>query len=423
MSHRATNWAVEQRGLKPATKIVLWQLADRHNPDHGCFPSQKQLAHDCEMSRSSVNTHLAILEERGLIRRIQARNDRTFQQENTRYLLAFEDGFEPVSCNAQSGGIPPKPCPETGHGNTGDPVSNSGPIPCPENRDSRVQNLDTNPVREPVREPVIERERAGAGNGEDAEDRSEPLAVSRETWKRRLKRAHGLWPTHTVDSSATAEKAWFALDPDERLEAADRQADYVAISRRLGRTKICAYAVYLSEKRWLKLPRKAATDPAAGRSAPPFGKLWGVVRFADLMRPAYGPAPHFTKTEERLIEAGSADRDVLTRQKRARDGWPAVTDMQERAVRHRKGVSVPAELVPLGELFGRVRVGSELWAAWQRLHEETGWPWFGPDGQLPDWVYMPAVADGPWPPDDLVRGALAVFETEWRAIMEREAAE
>ena len=33
MSHKATVWAIQQRGLKPATKIVLWFLCDRHNPD------------------------------------------------------------------------------------------------------------------------------------------------------------------------------------------------------------------------------------------------------------------------------------------------------------------------------------------------------------------------------------------------------
>ena len=44
MSHKATVWAIQQRGLKPATKIVLWFLCDRHNPDFGCFPTQARLA-------------------------------------------------------------------------------------------------------------------------------------------------------------------------------------------------------------------------------------------------------------------------------------------------------------------------------------------------------------------------------------------
>ena len=67
MSHAATNWAIQQRGLKPATKIVLWFLCDRHNPDFGCFPTQARLAEDVEMSISALNEHLATLEELGLI--------------------------------------------------------------------------------------------------------------------------------------------------------------------------------------------------------------------------------------------------------------------------------------------------------------------------------------------------------------------
>jgi hypothetical protein len=43
MSHDATNWAIQRRGLKPTTKIVLWHLCDRFNPDFGCFPSQDRL--------------------------------------------------------------------------------------------------------------------------------------------------------------------------------------------------------------------------------------------------------------------------------------------------------------------------------------------------------------------------------------------
>ena len=69
MSHKATTWAIQQRGLMPATKLVLWYLCDRHTPDFGCYPSQDQLADDAEISRASLNTHLRKLEEAGLIRR------------------------------------------------------------------------------------------------------------------------------------------------------------------------------------------------------------------------------------------------------------------------------------------------------------------------------------------------------------------
>ena len=93
MSHKATNWAIEQRGLKPIAKVLLWRLADRHNPDYGCFPDQASLAHDCEISRASVNRYLNELEERGLIRREQRLHPDTKKQMTTRYVLAFEADF------------------------------------------------------------------------------------------------------------------------------------------------------------------------------------------------------------------------------------------------------------------------------------------------------------------------------------------
>ena len=184
MSHKATNWAIQQRGLKPTTKIVLWHLCDRFNPDFGCFPSQERLAHDCEISRSTLNEHLARLEAAGLLRRVVRVHPVTKRQMPTRYILGFEPGFAPDD---------PKPCPETGHGDEGpdDPFTTTGGSadethdaydpcpetghgtavgavsgfpaePCPENPESRVRNPDTNPVREPLSKPVKEEEGARA---------------------------------------------------------------------------------------------------------------------------------------------------------------------------------------------------------------------------------------------------------------------
>ncbi|MBC9248342.1 helix-turn-helix domain-containing protein [Paracoccus sp. 11-3] len=180
MSHYATNWAIQQRGLKPATKIVLWHLCDRHNPDFGCFPTQARLAADCEISRSALNDHLRKLELAGLIRRVNCVDPVTKRQQPTRYILGFEDGFgdpetDPspefghgefpgFSDNDPDGERRPtspdagNPCPETAHG----AVSGFRAKPCPENGDSRVRNPDTNLVREPLREPVKEEEGARA---------------------------------------------------------------------------------------------------------------------------------------------------------------------------------------------------------------------------------------------------------------------
>lgn len=193
MSHDATNWAIKQRGLKPTTKIVLWHLCDRFNPDYGCFPSQARLAHDCEISRATLNRHLDGLEASGLIRRIRVVDPRTGQQRPTRYLLGCEPGFTPRgpgqikgdatnpfeageaetpcpdlrhgsiaekarTCKGLCSGTSPKPCLISGHG----PVSQFDANPCLKNDQSRVSNCDTNLVREPLSKPVKEEEEAAA---------------------------------------------------------------------------------------------------------------------------------------------------------------------------------------------------------------------------------------------------------------------
>lgn len=184
MSHEATTWAIKQRGLKPTTKIVLWHLCDRYNPDYGCFPSQERLAHDCEISRSTLNGHLGHLETLGLLRRVPRIDPATKRQLPTRYILGFEPGFTPVDrapCPESAHG--PKghgekqrpaseapfdpadfadPCPDSAHGIPGRAVSGFDPEPCPDFGQSRVRNPDTNLVREPLREPIKEEEDAQA---------------------------------------------------------------------------------------------------------------------------------------------------------------------------------------------------------------------------------------------------------------------
>ena len=145
MSHEATNWAIKQRGLKPATKIVLWHLCDRHNPDYGCFPCQDRLAEDCEMSRSTLNIHLKKLEDAGLIRREKRVDNATGLRKSTFYRLGFEV-VGPQDVDA--------------HVRKSDMVSMSGfgAYPCPDSGHIHVRNPDTNLVREPLREPVKPRD-------------------------------------------------------------------------------------------------------------------------------------------------------------------------------------------------------------------------------------------------------------------------
>ena len=165
MSHSATNWAIQQRGLKPATKIVLWHLCDRHNPDHGCFPTQARLADDAEMSVSALNAHLAKLEELRLIRRVRTHDPRTHKRQATRYILGFEDGFPQAPTPEPGDGFDgtesepdDDPTPDSGHG----AISGFPAKPSPDFAESHLRNSETNLVREPLREPVKEEEGAQA---------------------------------------------------------------------------------------------------------------------------------------------------------------------------------------------------------------------------------------------------------------------
>ena len=161
MSHFATNWAILQRGLKPATKIVLWHLCDRHNPDFGCFPTQARLAADCEMSVSSLNDHLRALEEARLVHRVRCHDPQTHRRQATRYILGFEDRFpdpsdEEDDCASEpdDGDDSDDPCPNSGVG----AISEKLPKPSPNLAGFHLRNSETNLVREPLREPVKEEE-------------------------------------------------------------------------------------------------------------------------------------------------------------------------------------------------------------------------------------------------------------------------
>ena len=189
MSHKATNWAILQRGLKPATKLVLWYLCDRHNPDFGCFPSQAQLSADAELSPSALNEHLRKLEDAGLIRRRQRVDPQTKRQMATRYILGFEVEFshEPTpdcgdGSNDAEGQISLFPTPELGDG-SGKADSGFKADPSPALRSSRLRKPESNPVRQPLREPVKEEERA-----------REPTAAGFEGFFAELLRTLGLDP-------------------------------------------------------------------------------------------------------------------------------------------------------------------------------------------------------------------------------------
>lgn len=394
MSHDATNWAIKQRGFKPATKFVLWHLCDRYHPDHGCFPSQETLAEDCEMSRSALNEHLTALEDAGLIAREQRREKGSKQQLSTRYRFAFEPGFSPV-CRQ-------KPCPESGHGSEGEAVSGNEGEPCPENGQSRVRNPDSNPVREPVIEPVNLREGASEREGGSATEAAEP-AESPKAIERAFKLWYPTWDGYDQDSEPNARRAWFALTAEERRQAADRSAEYQQRWKAGGKSYKLASSTYLSEKRWEKLPPKPV-EPAKPEIARPMGKAWMAIRLSEFLKPmvpenTWHPAPPMIA--KMIAEGGEAgQREMMIR--RERYGWPEVYKLTVKLDENRP-VHASPQMVALGADFVSVELSGPVGQAWRRLHERMRLPWLPGE---PRYAYFPPIDANA---GDLDRAVAAAF--------------
>ena len=138
MSELATHWAILQRGLLPAAKLVLWHLCDRHTPGSGCFPSQDHLIAAAEISRASLNTQLRRLEDAGLIRRQRRLGQGPGQWKPTRYVLGFEADFGQKQGQVLGQRNGQKPSPDFAH---------TPAKPCPDFEQSHLRILDTNLVR------------------------------------------------------------------------------------------------------------------------------------------------------------------------------------------------------------------------------------------------------------------------------------
>jgi len=99
-------WAANVKGLKPAAKIVLLQLADFHNKETGqCNPSAQRLADECEMGRATLFRHMTTLEECGLVTR-HARGDGDGGRGSNQYELHLDITLGPSARPKDSGGGP-----------------------------------------------------------------------------------------------------------------------------------------------------------------------------------------------------------------------------------------------------------------------------------------------------------------------------
>lgn len=435
MSHAATNWAIQQRGLKPAAKLVLWHLCDRYNPDFGCFPSQETLAADCELSRSSLNDQLVTLEAAGLIARERRRQKGTQKMEQTRYRLAFEPGFAPVS--------PPEPSPEFGHGQDGEAESENRAEPCPKNGESHVRNSDSNPVREPLIEPVNEREGASASTRPATTGQSDEIALraegrratppeggegeshdDRKSLTRRVKALemgkHGNpWPGVLGSSTDWTIRQFAALDEADRREAEAKRDAYLAVCKAQA-VKPVALGNYLRDRKFLDVSTetaRAAVRKIDRAPARPFGPVWGGMRAlclgqgpgpVDMPGDVRGEAENVHAALRKASEARAAawrERKGVTlgpdgrlvfpddfetaeyRRRQTEDGYPLVKHLDTLA-RDARAELVDGKNAALAELCEPVPVGSALMDAWREFHERRGWRVWPDPGRMAV-VYLP----------------------------------
>lgn len=247
MSHRAVNWALEQRQLKPGAWVVLIHLADRHNKDtRQVNPRQDTLSRDCNMSRATVNRHLDTLESAGILTRVQRQDPATKRQLATFYILGLDfddppDVDDAVSQNEtrehreQDANIAPRR------------VSKCDTEPCLNSEATRVSIL-SNPVsqNETLRTLVIE-----PGKEPCADGACEGLKTGFED---RLDRFVNRYPRagqRKVVAKALRDALSTGVDPETLIAAAGR---YAAEQRGNAQRYIARPENWLKRRGWEDCP-------------------------------------------------------------------------------------------------------------------------------------------------------------------------
>ena len=352
-------------------KMLAVRLADFAD-DNGCgiWPSVNTLARETDLSERTVQRLLRDFVEEGLLVVVSAASGRpgeaTRYDFNMRTLIGLRDAKTPIDgC----------------HGVTGDTVS-------PVTLAAETGDIDdadgchgvTRTVIEPSDKPSSERERESEHEGRD----------NRKAIERSFKKAFHAWPTAVTDSEPDAFRVWNTLTAEERLAASEDAARYVEAAKATGRKVVCSYAVYLREKRWEKLPAKAAktlsTDAQSAQAAP-LGKIWGA-RVYELLLAGPSRSVSLNDIERGIVANGRFTEESLLLEKQARHGFPDVNELFEKAA-NRRGALVPSRLQAIKDLLVQVRIGSDDWVAWEDLHKQRGWPWLPSLGSA-EWVYFPA---------------------------------
>ncbi|MDH0366747.1 helix-turn-helix domain-containing protein [Brucella anthropi] len=352
----------------PSRKMLAIRLADFADDDgRGIWPTVGRLALETELSERTVQRLLRDFVDEGLLIVVAEGGGRPGQATRYDFDMRALDNLQ-AGKNAADG------C----HGVTGVTVSPVTTVaPTGDIDDADGCHGVTQTVIEPLDKPLGERARESEDDGRE----------SRKSVERSFKRGFHGWPTAISDSEPEAFRVWLSLTPEERQAAVDEAARYVEAAKATGRKLVCSYAVYLRERRWEKLPAKAAVEQTGSAQAAPLGKMWGA-RVYELLLSGPTRVVGLTQIERGLVDSGRYSEGYLLHDKQAKQGFPAVNELFERAAGGR-GALVPARLQAIKDLLVQVRVGGDEWKAWADFHSQQGWPWF-PDPGNAEWAYFPA---------------------------------
>ncbi|WP_243144853.1 helix-turn-helix domain-containing protein [Litoreibacter roseus] len=241
MSGMALIWAANVKGLKPAAKIVLIQLADFHNKETGqCNPSAQRLADECEMGRATLFRHLTTLEDCGLVTR-HARGDGDGGRGSNQYELHLDITLGP-SARPKGGGSDQNAV--SSQNETGGKVSKRRRKRL-KDETGVVSNRDTNLTIEPMKEPPSRRREAVE---------TEKILVAYPPDRIRGKAA----------CLAQIEEAMTkGIKPEDLLQAVQAYANE---SAEFTRSKVCFSDNWFRMRRWQAYVEKAVEDRKKARA-------------------------------------------------------------------------------------------------------------------------------------------------------------
>ncbi len=235
MSGMALIWAANVKGLKPAAKIVLIQLADFHNKETGqCNPSAQRLADECEMGRATLFRHMTTLEECGLVTR-HARGDGDGGRGSNQYELHLDITLGPSARPKGEGG---GPVGVASQNETGGNVSKKRGK-SPKGETGVVSNRDRNLTIEPKKEPP--------SRGREAGEAEKILAA---------------YPPDRLRGKAAClvqieEAMKEGITPEDLLQAVQA---YATDSAGFTRSKVCFSDNWFQSQRWRAYVEKQAED-------------------------------------------------------------------------------------------------------------------------------------------------------------------